>query len=300
MSFVNTSTTLCFRFLLIFLLLLNYDNFYYPSFIVLFTLLIFLNYIYMPTSNTKIFILFFIIHDTIYIINFEGVFYVKRLDNLYETIYNYQNINNAFDEICQKTKNKNKVGLFKEYKCIYIARIYSLLKNRAYTVGPYNVFYIYEPKKRRIVSQCLIDKIINHLVAKYILYPSILPCLIDTNVASRKNMGTKKGIQLARKYQRQFGIKYHTYYILKIDIHHFFGSINHNVLKNKLRKKIKDPDALNILFQIIDSDDIGLSIGNMTSQILAIFFLNDLDHFIKETLHIKRICSLPRRYVVIS
>lgn len=58
-------------------------------------------------------------------------------------------------------------------------------------------------------------------------------------------------------------------------------------MKNKLSKKIKDKKALKIVFDIIDSDDNGLSIGNMTSQSLAIFYLNDLDHFIKEDLKIK-------------
>lgn len=52
-------------------------------------------------------------------------------------------------------------------------------------------------------------------------------------------------------------------------------------------KKIKDKDALNIVFSVINSDENGLSIGNMTSQVLAIFYLNDLDHFIKEDLKIK-------------
>lgn len=58
-------------------------------------------------------------------------------------------------------------------------------------------------------------------------------------------------------------------------------------LKVILKRKIKDIDALNIVFSIIDSDEDGLSIGNMSSQVLAIFYLNDMDHFIKEVLKIK-------------
>ena len=57
--------------------------------------------------------------------------------------------------------------------------------------------------------------------------------------------------------------------------------------KEKLSKKIKDKDALKIVFDIIDSNNKGLFIGTMTSQILAIFYLNDLDHYIKEELKIK-------------
>lgn len=97
----------------------------------------------------------------------------------------------------------------------------------------------------------------------------------------------KLGIELAMKFHRKFTINYGTYYILKVDIHNFFGSINHNILEQKLAKKIKDKEALKIVYDIIESDNVGLSIGNMTSQLLAIFFLNDLDYYIKEVLHIK-------------
>lgn len=116
---------------------------------------------------------------------------MKRKNNLYQDLYKIEHIEEAFKEICQHTKNKEKAAYFKEYKCIYISRIYNILKERNYVVGPYNIFYIYEPKKRRVVSQTLIDKVINHLVAKHILIPSIMPCLIDTNIASRKGMGCK-------------------------------------------------------------------------------------------------------------
>ncbi len=212
---------------------------------------------------------------------------MKRKKNLYNDIYKFENILAAFNEVCKNTKNKKKVQNYKEYKCIYVSRIYNVLVNKSYVVGPYNVFTIYEPKERRIVSQNMHDKVINHLVSRHILYPAILPCLIDGNVASRKGMGTKKGLELANKFHNLCKLKYGKYYILKCDISKFFASINHDRLKKKLQRRIKDKDALNIVFSIIDSDEQGLSIGNMTSQVLAIFYLNDLDHYIKEVLKIK-------------
>lgn len=211
---------------------------------------------------------------------------MKRKGNLYQEIYKFENIVNAFNEVCRNTKNKKKVAKFKEYKCIYVSRIYNILKTKSYKPGPYNVFTIYEPKERRIVSQSMQDKVINHLVARHILYPAILPCLLDVNVASRKGLGTSEGIRLAMNFHRICKVKYKTYYILKCDISKFFASINHDILKEKLKRRIKDKDALKIIFDIIDSEKNGLSIGAMTSQVLAIFYLNDMDHFIKETLKI--------------
>ena len=212
---------------------------------------------------------------------------MKRKSNLYQNTYKMENILSAFNEVCSNTKNKRKVANYKQYKCIYISRIYNTLKNKNYEVGPYTIFTIYEPKERRIVSQSIHDKIINHLVARHILYPAILPCLIPENVASRKDKGTKEGLRLAHSFHKKCKIKYGSYYILKCDISKFFASINQDILKQKLKRKIKDKEALNIVFKIIDSEENGLGIGNMTSQVLAIFYLNDLDHYIKEELKIK-------------
>ncbi len=114
---------------------------------------------------------------------------MKRKNNLYDNMYKLENIETVINEICKNTKNKKRVERYKEFKCANIYDVYNTLKNREYKPGKLNVFEIYEPKKRRIVSQEMKDKLINHLVARYILYLSILPCLIDANVASRKNMG---------------------------------------------------------------------------------------------------------------
>ena len=212
---------------------------------------------------------------------------MKRKGNLYKNIYNIANIEKAFDEVCKNTHNKKRVFDMKQYRAIYISRIYKILKEKNYNVGEYNKFIVYEPKKREIVSQKTQDKVINHLVARYILYPAIIPCLLDINVASRKNMGTSAGLLYEKKFIEKCKIKYEKYYVLKCDISKFFSSINHDILKEKLRRRIKDNDALKIVFDIIDNNENGLSIGLMTNQVLAIFYLNDLDHFIKEKLKIK-------------
>lgn len=100
-------------------------------------------------------------------------------------------------------------------------------------------------------------------------------------------LGTRAGLELYYKYRNLCDIRYKKYYILKCDVKKFFASINHDILKKKLLKRIKDKDALKIVYDIIDNDTEGLSIGNMTSQILAIFYLNDFDHFVKEVLKIQ-------------
>ena len=212
---------------------------------------------------------------------------MKRYNNLYSNICKYENIEKSFLEVRKNTRNERRVFNMKKYKAYYISKVYNILKDEKYKVGKYNKFVITDPKERVIVSQNVIDKIINHLVARNILYPALIPCLLDINVASRENLGTSAGLELANKFRIKCKIKYNTYYILKCDISKFFANIDHDILKKKISKRIKDKKALKILFDIIDSNNPGLFIGSMTSQVLAIFYLNDLDHYIKEELKIK-------------
>lgn len=218
----------------------------------------------------------------------EKIAIMKRMSNLYEYFLSNENLYKCYREVLNNTKNKKRVNWLLNNKDEVIEEIKTELKNDTYKVGPYNFFTIYEPKKRLIASQGMKDKIVNHMVARGILYPALLPSMLPYNVASRQQMGTRKGIEYVeqfREYYRKRGVE--KYYVLKCDISKFFQSVNHKILKEKLRRKIKDPRALKIVFQIIDSYKEGLGIGSMTSQVLAIFFLNDMDHYIKEELGIK-------------
>lgn len=216
---------------------------------------------------------------------------MKRKSDLYIDICNLDNIELIFSKVFKSCKNKNKLYRWESVKDVLIVRIYLDLINRDYHFGKYHKFIIYEPKKRVIMAMNMYDKIINHLVSDYILLPSIIPGLIDSNVASRKGKGTSYGVYLYYKYRNICNSKYgkDNYYLLKLDIHKFFDSINHNILKVKLRNKIKDEDAINILDTIIDSidGDNGIPIGANTSQLFAIFYLDDVDKYIKNTLKIK-------------
>ena len=222
---------------------------------------------------------------------------MKRVNNLYNRLFDINFILNTYNIIKKNTKNKNKLEKFEENLSINLIDIKNKINKEN---GKYNLFMIYEPKERLILSLNLKDKIINHMVG-YILFDVLEKSLIDSNVAVRVNKGTSYGIKLVKKYINELN----NYYCLKIDIKKYFYSINHNILKDLLNKKIKDKLFLDIVYKIIDSSDedyileyakkhnislkkgYSLPIGNLTSQILGIFYLNDLDHYIKENLKIK-------------
>ena len=187
---------------------------------------------------------------------------MKRMSNLYKYFLSDENLYKCYNEVLKNTKNQRRVNWLLINKDKVLQEIRTELINGTYKVGAYNLFTIYEPKKRTIASQGMKDKIVNHMVARGILYPALLSSLLPYNVASREKMGTRKGIEYVEQFKNYYakrGIK--KYYILKCDVSKFFKSINHKILKEKL--------------------------GSMTSQVLAIFFLNDMDHYIKEVLKIK-------------
>ena len=214
---------------------------------------------------------------------------MKRKNNLYKDICNLEHITYIYEKIEKNCKNKNKVYKWKSIKDVLITKIYRNLVHFDYQCGKYHQFVIYEPKRRVIRSQEMYNKVVNHLVSEYILLPSIVSCLVDSNVASRRGKGTSYGVKLYFKYRQYYDCKYgrDNYYLLKLDISKFFDSIDHEILKSKLRTRIKDKVALHILDLIIDSTESGLPIGSTTSQLFAIFYLDGIDKYIKEVLKIK-------------
>ena len=243
---------------------------------------------------------------------------------VYNDIVDFDKILKEYEHIRVKTKNRKKICKFECFKGSNLLNILNILKVNKYKHGNYNIFIIKEPKYRIIMSEKLNDKIVNHLISNYVLIPLIEPLLINSNVATRKNKGTAYGVYLAKKYINKVKLNNEKTYVLKIDVKKYFFNIDHTILLNKLRKLIKDENLYKLVVNIIKSsnekyvneeiikeknrvikkiknkeeqkqikelpiyeDNKGLSIGNLSSQILAIYYLNEVDHYIKESLKLK-------------
>ena len=238
----------------------------------------------------------------------------RKSKNIYSSAITYDNIYNIWKIIKRTCKNKREVFLFSLNLNTNIHYIYHVLKTKTYKPKPYRTFLIFEPKPRLVMSQTITDKIINHFVANYYLIPYMENSLIDSNVATRKNKGSSYAMKLIKKYYNKILINEQNkeIYALKIDVSKYFYTIDHEILLKKIQNKIEDKDVLNLIQIIISEANSnyvnvsiknyndkfntsipyyqkkkGLSIGAMTSQFLAIFYLNDLDHYIKENLKCK-------------
>lgn len=181
---------------------------------------------------------------------------MKRVNNIYNRITDINTIIDVYDnEVKRNTKNKLKVEEFDNYYSLNIKEIKEELMSGDYIPGEYNIFFIREPKLRIIMSQSIKDKIINHLVARYFLINVFEKGLIENNIATRKNKGTHYGLKLFKKYLNIMKNKYNNFYILKFDISKYFYNIDHDIVKELIRNKIKDKKVISLIDKIIDSTD---------------------------------------------
>lgn len=132
----------------------------------------------------------------------------------------------------------------------------------------------------RVVQKCLCTKI---------LYPIFTRSLIYDNSASQKNKGTHFSIKKLETHLRKYYKKYgNNGYILLIDFKSFFDNVNHQKLKEIYRKYISDENVLKYTDDFVDAfGEKGIGLGSETSQLHAILYPNDIDHYIKEQLKIK-------------
>lgn len=212
---------------------------------------------------------------------------MKRLNHLYPKIIAFDNLLLAYQKAKRGKNNRTDVAQFSLSLEKNLFLIQHDLNNQCYQFGEYRLFTIYERKPRQIVAAPFRDRVVHHAIMN-VLTPLLDNRFIFASYACRKNKGVHKAVDRYQLWARKHR------YVLKLDISQYFASIDHNVLRQILRKHLKDELLLRLLDNLIttapkNSTDIGKSIpiGNLTSQFFANLYLNDFDHFIKEQLKIK-------------
>ncbi len=171
----------------------------------------------------------------------------------------------------------------------YIMYLLERLRNKSYKHGGYKVFYITEPKPRKIERSRYIDRIVHTFYVENFLKPYFMPCFINTSYACIPCRGMHKACLDVQKAMKHCKNIWGEYYILKMDVTKYFQNIDKDILLEILKKKIKDKDLLWLTKEIIYSNKgkKSLPIGNYTSQMFANIYLNELDQYVKKELGIK-------------
>lgn len=208
----------------------------------------------------------------------------------FEKIHSFESLYNAYRKARQGKRWKGAAAKFEVNLLEALNLLSAQIRTKRYTMSPYNTFEVYEPKCRVVMSNSYKDKVVQHSLCDNVLEPILTRSFIRDNYASQVGKGTHYGLDRLQEFMRRFyrknGIDG---WILKGDISKYFYSIRHDVLKTLIREKITDPDVLWLIDLIIDSTEgnVGIPIGNQTSQLFALLYLDGLDHFVKEKLGIK-------------
>lgn len=209
---------------------------------------------------------------------------MKRYSNLFEKIYNKQNILIAHKNARKKKSKRKAIKYFNENITEEINKISNMIKNKTYKVSDYKIDTRIERGKERIIYKLPYnpDRVIHHAVMQ-IVEPILSKTYIKDTYQSIKGRGVHKAKDRIKKFLKD---KENTKYCLKIDIKKFYPNVDNEILKKLLRKKIKCKETIELLDLIVDSTK-GLPIGNYTSQMLGNFYMTYFDHYIKEKLKIK-------------
>ena len=230
-----------------------------------------------------------------------------KIKNLFDQIFSDENLYGALQD-ASRGRRYHKDVLEAQFDCWnIIRRIQEDVYSGNYTVDRYYIFYVYEPKKRMIMSITFYHRIVQWAIYR-VLNPLLVKGYIRDSYGCVPGRGALSAMERLKYWVNLTNNKPRKWYYLKLDISKYFYRISHEVLKKILAKKIKDKRLLLILERIIDCRhtpfglppgkspgevpveerlyDTGMPIGNLLSQVFANVYLDALDQYCKRTLRI--------------
>lgn len=208
---------------------------------------------------------------------------MKRYNNLFDKIVSLDNLYLADKKARRNKSSRKDIKEFDQNKEELLKKLQQNLINGTYKTSEYNTFIIREPKERLIFRLPYYpDRIVHHAVMN-IMEPIWVSIFIKDTYSCIKHRGIHEALHNVKEALKDVD---NTTYCLKLDIRKFYPSIDHEVLKSIIRKKIKDQKLLQLLDEIIDSAE-GVPIGNYLSQFFANLYLSYFDHWVKEDKNIK-------------
>jgi len=224
----------------------------------------------------------------------------------YQNIISVKNLYDAWQEFLLGKKNKKDVAEFALNLSSNISKLHFDLKNQTYKHGGYFAFSINDPKPRNIHKATVRDRLLHHAVYR-ILYPYFDRLFVYDSYSCRNFKGTHKALNRFRDFGRKVSKNNtKTCWVLKGDVKKCFASIDHKILIKFLKEYIQEENIIWLLERIISSFntknkiDIGLPLGNLTSQLFINAYLNKFDQFVKHKLKIKYYIRYADDFVVLD
>ncbi len=182
--------------------------------------------------------------------------------------------------------------------------VHEKLMSGTYVHGAYTDFYTYDPKRRHIHKAFVCDRVVHQAIYR-VLNTIFDKHFIYDSYSSRTSRGTHLGVERSYKACRKVSKNWkRKIWVLKCDVRKFFDSIDHTVLKELIGKKVSCPDTMRLIDLLFGSFEKekgkGLPLGNVTSQLFANIYLNELDQFAKHILKAKYYFRYCDDFIILS
>ena len=239
---------------------------------------------------------------------------MKRRGGLWGALTSFENLHLAAAKAARGKRRRANVARFNHRLESSLFRLQTELMERSYRPGEYHSFRIRDPKPRLISAAPYRDRVVHHALCN-VLEPVFERSFVHESYACRRGKGSHAALERFAMHARRYP------YVLLCDVRRFFPSMDHQVLKALIARKLKDPDVQWLVDLIIDGsndqdrvidwfpgDDLlaplehrrGLPIGNQTSQFFSNVYLDPLDHFVKERLRVKGYCRYCDDFALFS
>lgn len=226
-------------------------------------------------------------------------------EHKYEEIISLENLFEAWGEFRVGKKIKAAVQRFELNLMSNLITLHESLTDGTYRHSEYRTRIINDPKRRVINVAGVRDRVLHRAIYRK-LYPFFDKLFIADSFSCRNEKGTHKALDRFKLMAGQVSMNNRrTCWVLKCDVRQFFASIDQRVLLQILSKRIVDKKIMWLLARIISSfsssrPGVGLPLGNLTSQLLANVYLNELDQFVKQKMKIKHYIRYADDFVLLS
>lgn len=230
-----------------------------------------------------------------------------KIKNVFDVIFSMDNLYQALEDASKGRRYNKDVLIYNLDTWALLNELRQEVLNGTYRIDRYYIFYIYEPKKRMIMSISFRHRVIQWAIYR-VINPMLVKGYIEDSYGCIPGRGSLSAMQRLKYWLEQVDKKEGQWFYLKLDISKYFYRVSHRVLKQILAKKIKDQRLLDVLYGIIDCEhtpfglpagcspgdvpleerlyDVGMPIGNLLSQVFANLYLDALDQYCKRVLRI--------------
>jgi retron-type reverse transcriptase len=212
----------------------------------------------------------------------------NTVGGLWDRFISFENVYRGYCAAARGKRYRDEILAFKANLEDNLFSIIQDLKETAYVPLPFKHFWITEPKNHLISAPAFPDRVVHHALCQ-VIEPVFERRFVDESFACRTGRGTHAAVRHVSRCTRLAKRRWGDYYVLKCDVHKFFPSIDHGVLKGLIRKAIRDTRLLHVIdtviqsYQTEDHPGVGIPIGALTSQLFANITLDPLDHVLKES-----------------